>query len=228
MNYSEIIRFIKSHYNEKDIRGMERFGINPKNNYCTPIPALRKLARKTGRDHQLALRLWKSGIHDARILASIVDDPEAVTPAQMEQWAKDFDSWDVCDQTVSNLFSRTKYAWQKAKKWSRARPEFVKRAGFVLIAALAVHDKKADNEQFVPFLAVIMNGSVDGRNFVKKAVNWALRQVGKRNAVLYKLAYATAEEIGKIDSDSARWVASNALSEFNDLSPVMKKRAGLA
>lgn len=228
MNYNDIIRFIKSHYNEKAILGQRHYGINVENNFCTPMPALRKLAREIGTDHPLALRLWKSGIHDARILASLVDDPKEVTPSQMEQWVNDFNSWDVCDQTISNLFRRTKHAYPKARKWVRSRKEYVKRAGFVLIAALAVHDKKARNEDLVPFLAVIMNGSIDERNFVKKAVNWALRQIGKRNAVLYKLAFATAEEIRKIDSRPAKWVASNALVEFKNLSPAMKKRVGLA
>lgn len=227
MKYGEIITFLKSHYSEKAIRGQERYGISTHKNYCTPMPAIRKLAKKTGRDHALALRLWDSGIHDARILASIVDDPEQVTSSQMDQWTSDFDSWDVCDQTVSNLFSRTAMAHDKAMKWVKSNKEFVKRAGYVMMAALAVHDKKAPDGAFMPFLTWIMNGSIDERNFVKKAVNWALRQIGKRNAALHPLAVRTAGEIAKIDSDSARWVASNALAELGNLRPMVKKRMGL-
>jgi 3-methyladenine DNA glycosylase AlkD len=134
MKYSDIIRFIKSHYSEKGKKGQERFGVNTEKNYCTPMPALRKLGKKIGKDHDLALRLWDSGIHDAKILASIVDEPGWVTSAQMERWVKDFDSWDVCDQTIFNLFGETGIAYEKAARWVRKDNEYVKRAGYVMMA----------------------------------------------------------------------------------------------
>jgi 3-methyladenine DNA glycosylase AlkD len=227
MNYNEIIRFLKSHFSEKAKKGQEHYGISTVKNYCTPMPAIRKLAKKLGKDHELALRLWDSGIHDARILASLIEEPAQVTSSQMEKWVSGFDSWDVCDQTISNLFSRTGLAFVKAMKWVRSKKEYVKRAGYVMMAALAVHDKKASDKAFVPFFTWIVNGSTDERNFVKKAVNWALRQIGKRDEVLYRLAVRTADEIAKIDSAAAKWVASNALAEFRDLPSTVKRRVGL-
>lgn len=193
---------------------MARFGINPENTYGVSIPNLRKIARETGEDHALAQQLWASGIHEARILASFIDQPETVTEAQMESWVKDFDSWDVCDQCCMNLFEKTKFAYQKAVEWSSNDKEFIKRTGFVLMARLAVSDKKADDKQFEPFLPIIKREASDNRNFVKKAVNWALRQIGKRNLNLNREAIETAKEIQEIDSKSARWVASDALREL--------------
>jgi 3-methyladenine DNA glycosylase AlkD len=172
------------------------------------------MAKRIGRDHALARELWASGIHEARVLAGLVDDPAAVTAAQLERWAKDFDSWDVCDGVCSNLFDRTPYAWDKAVAWSARSREFVKRAGFVLMAALAVHDKTAPDERFKNFLPLIEREAVDERNFVKKAVNWALRQIGKRNRALNRDAIAAAKRIRKVDSRSARWIAADALREL--------------
>ena len=193
---------------------MARFGINPENTYGVSIPNLRKIARETGEDHALAQQLWASGIHEARILASFIDKPETVTEAQMESWVKDFDSWDVCDQCCSNLFDKTKFAHRKAAEWSKREEEFVKRAGFTLMAALAVHDKKAADEDFLKFLPIIKRESTDGRNFVRKAVNWALRQIGKRNYNLNQMALKTAEEIQQVNSKSARWIAADAIREL--------------
>lgn len=193
---------------------MARFGINTKNAYGVPIPVLRKIAKETGKDHALAMELWSSGIHDARILASMIDVPEKVTEEQMEDWVKDFDSWDVCDQCCSNLFSWTKLAFGKAREWSGRDEEFVKRAGFALMAALAVHDKKANDEMFVELIPLIKSGATDERNFVRKAVNWALRQIGKRNKNLNEKAIDAAKEIMKLDSRSARWIATDALKEL--------------
>jgi 3-methyladenine DNA glycosylase AlkD len=154
----------------------------------------------------------------------MIDAPEKVTEAQLERWVKDFDSWDVCDQDCSNLFDQTKFAHKKAVEWSKRREEFIKRAGFVLMAALAVHDKEADNEKFLRFLRVIKREATDERNFVKKAVNWALRQIGKRNLSLNKSAIMTGKEIQKIDSKSARWIASDAIRELT--SRMVQKRLG--
>lgn len=193
---------------------MARFGINPENTYGISIPNLRRLAREIGRDHALAQELWASGIHEARILASMIDESSNVTEEQMEAWARDFDSWDVCDQCCMNLFEKTGYAYQKCVEWSSREEEFVKRAGFALMARLAVSDKKAGDEQFAEFFPIIKREAADNRNYVKKAVNWALRQIGKRNRSLNRVAISTAKEIQEIDSKSARWIASDALREL--------------
>lgn len=216
MQYSDIIQKLKTLSDPEAVKGMARFGINPENTYGVSIPDLRKIAREAGKDHALAQQLWSSVIHEARILAGMIDVPEMVTDMQMESWVKDFDSWDVCDQCCSNLFDKTKFAYQKATEWSERKEEFVKRAGFVLMATLAVHDKKAADKEFLKFLPIIKDESIDDRNFVKKAVNWALRQIGKRNLNLNKMAIKTAGEIQQIDSKSAMWIAADAIRELTD------------
>ncbi len=215
MSYNDIIEKLKPLSDPQAVKGMARFGINPENTYGVSIPNLRKIAWEVGKDHALAQQLWTSGIHEARILAGMIDDPKMTTEEQMESWVKDFDSWDVCDQCCSNLFDKTKFAHQKADEWSRREEEFVKRAGFTLMAALAVHDKKAADEDFLKFLPIIKRESTDDRNFVKKAVNWALRQIGKRNLNLSEMAIRTAEDIQQIDSKNARWIATDAIRELN-------------
>jgi 3-methyladenine DNA glycosylase AlkD len=218
MDYDEVIEKLKSLSNPKAVEGMARFGINPKNTYGVSIPNLRKIAKEMGKDHHLAQQLWTSGVHEARILASMIDDPELVSEKQMENWVKDFDSWDVCDQCCSNLLDKTKYAYQKAVDWSKRNEEFVKRAGIVLMATLAVHDKKLRDQDFLEFLPIIASESVDDRNFVRKAVNWALRQIGKRNLNLNRKAIETAKDIQKLDSRSAKWIASDAIRELKSRS----------
>ena len=193
---------------------MLRFGISTDQALGVSVPDLRKVAKQEGKSHALALQLWKSGIHEARILASMVDDPKMVTEKQMEEWVEDFDSWDVCDQCCSNLFDKTPVAYAKAAVWSSRNEEFIKRAGFAMMAALAAHDKKAPNARFLEFLSIIERSSNDDRNFVKKAVNWALRGIGKRNVVLNKAAIRAAERISRVDSRSSRWIASDALREL--------------
>ncbi len=222
MTYQEVIKKIKSLANPKNIKGMARFGINTKNAYGVSMPGLRKLAKEIGKDHKLAQQLWRSKIHEARILACIIDDPELVTEKQMECWVKDFNSWDVCDQCCMNLFKKTNFAFQKSIQLSRRKQEFVKRTGFALMAALAVGDKQALDKDFEKFLPIIKRESVDERNFVKKAVNWALRQIGKRNISLNKKAIKTAKEIQKINSKSARWIAADAIRELE--SQAVQKR----
>jgi 3-methyladenine DNA glycosylase AlkD len=217
-----LIKKLKSLYNHEAVAGMARFGINPKNTYGVSIPVLRKMAKQIGQNHLLAQRLWISGIHEARILAGMIDPPEEVTEKQMERWVRDFDSWDVCDQVCSNLFGRTKFANKKAMDWSERGEAFVKRAGFVLMAALAVHDKEAVNKAFLKFLPVIKKEARDERNFVKKAVNWASRQIGKRNLPLNQMAIKTAKEIQGIDSKAAKWIASDAIRELT--SEAVRKR----
>ena len=193
---------------------MARYGINAANTLGVSIPQLRSMAKRIGTDHALALELWASGIHEARILAALVDDPADVTEAQIERWARDFDSWDVCDGVCSNLFDRTSFAHAKAVQWSARREEFVKRAGFVLMAALAVHDKRSPDSRFREYLPLIEREAADERNFVKKAVNWALRQTGKRSPALNRAAIAAAKRIRKSDSKAARWIAADALREL--------------
>jgi 3-methyladenine DNA glycosylase AlkD len=172
------------------------------------------MAKEIGQDHQLALRLWKSGIQEARILAGMIDDPQKVTEKQMENWVKDFDSWDVCDQVCMNLFENTPHARKKIFEWSEREEEFVKRTAFALIACLAWHDKQAPDKDFTPFFPLIKREATDERNFVKKAVNWALRNIGKRNPRLNKAAIKIAKEIKQMDSAAARWVASGAIREL--------------
>ena len=208
--------------NAKNVAGMARFGINPKNTLGISIPDLRNLAKKIGKNHRLAQQLWSSGIHEARLLAGFVDEFEKITEKQMESWAKDFDSWDICDQVCSNLFDKIPGISWKAVEWSKRKEEFVKRAGFTLMACLAVHDKKAGDKLFESFLPIIKRESTDERNFVRKAVNWALRQIGKRNLKLNKSAIKTAKEIQKINSKSARWIAGDALRELTG-APVQKR-----
>jgi len=193
---------------------MARFGINPENTYGVSIPNLRQIAKEVGKNHALAQELWASGIHEAKILASMTDGPKLVTEEQMEAWVRDFDSWDVCDQVCMNLFEKLPLAWQKVSEWSGREEEFVKRAAFALLACLAWHDREAADEKFVALLPVIVRGSADERNFVRKAVNWALRNIGKRNPNLNRAAVAAAEEIQGIDSKAARWIAADALREL--------------
>jgi 3-methyladenine DNA glycosylase AlkD len=177
-------------------------------------PVLHALARRVGRDHELALQLWASAIHPARILATLVDEPKKVTEAQMEAWVGDLDSWDVCDACCCYLFDRVPWSYAKAAEWTARPEEFVKRAGFALMAYLAVHDKKQIDEVFASWLPIVVREATDSRHFVKKAVNWALRQIGKRNLALNERAIAAAREIRTLDSPTARWIASDAFREL--------------
>jgi len=214
MSVNKILAQLKQLKNPANVAGMARFGINPKNTLGISIPTLRKMAKEIGTDHDLALDLWQSGIHEARILASMIDDPARVTRAQIERWVKDFDSWDVCDQVCMNLFERTPFAYRQAIEWSKRKEEFVRRAGFALMACLAWHDKEAKDAAFLKFMPAIKRGATDDRNFVRKAVNWALRNIGKRNRALNRAAIQTAREIQRLDSKTARWVANDALREL--------------
>lgn len=225
---SKIIEKLKFFSNPEAIEGMVKYGITPKRTYGVSIPNLRKIAKEIGVNHDLALRLWEMNLRETRILASMIDDPEIVTEEQIEKWVQDFDYWEICDQCCMNLFEKTKFAYQKAIEWSSRDEEFVKRAGFVLMARLAVSDKKADDKQFEQFLPIIKNKSTDSRNFVKKAVNWALRQIGKRNLNLNEKALETAKEIQKINFKSAKWIASDAIRELTSetVQERLKKRGG--
>lgn len=214
MQTNDIIQRLKQMSKPENVKGMARYGINPNNNYGVSIYQLRALAKEIGTNHELALKLWKTGIHDARLLAVFIDNPAEVTSEQMDNWANDFDSWDICDQACTSLFDLTLHAWDKIFEWSKRDEEFVKRGAFSLIAGLAVHDKKADDKKFEQLMPLIKNSSTDERNYVKKSVNWALRNIGKRNKNLNKKAIKTAEEILKIDSKTARWIAKDAIKEL--------------
>ena len=213
MTYRQIITRLKRMANARNVAGMARFGINTSHALGISVDDLRKLAREIGKDHELAHRLWTSGIHEARMLAAFVDEPERITSRQLDRWANDFDSWDICDQ-VSGLFERSPRGRERIPTWAKSEREFVKRSAFAMIAGLAVHDKAADNREFEKFLSMIKRASTDDRNFVKKAVNWALRSIGKRNRSLNRRAIAVAKEIGSIDSKAARWIAADALREM--------------
>jgi 3-methyladenine DNA glycosylase AlkD len=208
-----VLRELRAMGGARNVEGMRRFGIDGARMLGISVTDLRRMARRLGKDHDLALALWGSGIHEARILATIVAEPARTTARQMEAWARDFDSWDIVDQACGNLFVRTPRAPALALAWSRRRAEFQKRAGFSLMAALAVHGR-LDDEDFEPFLAAIERECDDERNFVRKAINWALRQIGKRNRPLHRRAIATAERIAARDSRPARWIASDALREL--------------
>jgi len=210
----EILDRLRSLADPEAKAGMARFGIETGTALGISIPKLRALARDIGRDHGLAEELWASGVHEARVLAALVDDPNLVSEEQMERWVVQIDSWDVCDGACSTLFDRTPFAYDKAAEWSARDEEFVKRAGFVLMAALAVHDKVAPDERFLEMLPLIERESHDERNFVKKAVNWALRGIGKRDRSLNAAAIAAGERIRAQDSRAARWIAADALREL--------------
>ena len=214
MTAEELLNRLRTLANPDQAAGMAQFAAGGAHTLGISIPTLRKLAKEIGQDHALAGELWASGLHEARILATMIDPPQQVSEAQMEAWVQDFDSWDGCDQCCLNLFRRTALAHQKAVEWSGREAEFVKRAGFVLMATLAVHDKQAGDEVFIAWLPLIRRAATDERNFVKKAVNWALRQIGKRNLTLNRIAIQTALDLQQLDSKSARWVAADALREL--------------
>jgi 3-methyladenine DNA glycosylase AlkD len=213
MQLTDVLNQLHSTANPDNVAGMARFGINPHNTLGIDIYTLRKIAKRIGTDHALALQLWNSGIHEARILASYIADPQHMSEAQIERWVADFDSWDVCDQVVE-LFSKTPFAYRKVAEWSQRPEEFVKRAAFALVAELTAHDKQASDEQLAQFFPLIVRAADDDRNFVKKAVNWALRNLGKRNRVLNEQAIATARTIQALGTRPARWIAADALREL--------------
>ncbi len=219
---SEILKQLNSKGSQANLEGMARFGITVEKRFGISVTDLRRIAKEIEKDHKLAVDLWKSGIADARILASMIAVPEKMTSEEMDAWVLGFDSWDVCDQVCMNLFDKTRFARQKISEWSNREEEYVKRAAFALIACLAVHDKQAADEDFIGFLKVIRHAAIDERNYVKKAVNWALRNIGKRNAGLNNAAIETAKEIQQIGSKAARWIAANAIRELE--SAAVQKR----
>jgi 3-methyladenine DNA glycosylase AlkD len=224
MRCSEVLSILKKLGDPTNVAGMARFGIKPAVALGVSKPALRRLAKDLGRDHDLAKELWASGVHEARVLASMIDEPAEVTADQMDAWANDFDNWDICDQCCLNLFWKTAFAYERVEDWTACNREFVKRAGFVLMACLAIHDKKASDGKFKRFLSIIEREASDDRGYVRKAVNWALRQIGKRNADLRQEAIEVALELQQAESRSARWVGSDALRELT--SDAVRRRVG--
>jgi 3-methyladenine DNA glycosylase AlkD len=222
MEYTEIIKELKSLSSPENVAGMARFGITPKKAYGVTVPHLRRIAKAAGRDRALAQRLWSNDTRETRILAGMIDEPALVDSAQMDAWAAEFTYWEICDGCCMNLFEKTPLAWEKAVEWSRAEREGVKRAGFVLMARLAVSDKKAEDAKFEKFLPIIKRESGDGRNDVKKGINWALRQIGKRNLSLNAKAIAVGKEIRALGTKSAKWIAADALRELE--SDAVQKR----
>ncbi len=204
--------------------GMARYGLPSDKAFGVPVGAIQKLAKRLGRNHELAAALWDTGWYEARMLAAYVDDPACVTPVQMDRWCRDFDNWGICDTVCFVLFDRTPHAWRKVGQWFRRRDEFVKRAAFALLWGLTVHDKRADDEPFVQGLLLVEREAADERNFVKKAVNMALRAIGKRNLALHAAAVAVAQRLADSAQPAARWVGKDALRELTS-SAVTKRLA---
>ena len=214
MKFEDIIKELESLSSPEDVEGMARFGITPEKTYAVRIPELRRIAKVAGKNHQLALELWEADYRETRILACMVEDPKTMTEEQMNKWASEFDYWEICDQCCMKLFRMTPFAYKKIFEWSQREEEFAKRAAFTLIAVLAVHDKDAADGKFEQFFPLIIRESTDNRNYVKKAVNWALRHIGKRNLKLNRKAIKIAKQIDKMDSKSAKWIAKDALREL--------------
>ena len=216
MTSASVIKELRKHYNQKNVDGMARFGIVSANAFGISASMIKSIAKKIGKNHELALELWNTGYYDARVIAFLIDDPKLVTKSQMNSWVRDFDSWAICDGTCCYLFRKTPYAFDKIFEWADRKEEFVRRTAFSLIAYIAVHDKKRDDKEFLQFFPLIKKYSIDERNFVKKAVNWALRQIGKRSKFLNKEALKLAKEILTLDSKSAHWIANDAIRELKN------------
>jgi|HubBroStandDraft_3_1064219.scaffolds.fasta_scaffold82064_1 3-methyladenine DNA glycosylase AlkD len=223
-----VLRELKARANPEVRAKMAYFGVNVPKAHGISVPVLHKFAKQVGKDHQLAQQLWESGIHEARILATLIGESGKVTAAEMERWVRDFDSWDIVDAACCYLYAEARPAWSKVEQWSRRREEFVKRASFSLMAYLSYKDKTASDERFARFLRLIEREAYDERNFVKKAVNWALRNIGKRNAQLNREAIRSAEGIRRQGSRAARWIAADALRELKSaaVQARLRRKAG--
>lgn len=215
---TEIIEVLESMENPHNKSGMARFGINTERAFGISMKDLHPIAKAIKKNHELAIDLWETGFHEARILAVLIAEPKLLTSELMDKWALDFNSWDLCDQACGKLFCKSPLAWEKVNQWYEREEEFVKRASFALMAALAVHSPIKTNEPFLNLLEMIAAAPCDERNFVKKAVNWALRQIGKRNMILRDAAVQACREIGKNfdGSKAARWIIHDALREFDN------------
>ena len=210
----ELVKTLQSKANTKNVEGMAKFGITSTKRLGISVPDMRKIAKQNGKDHAVAMELWDTAIPEAQIVAALIADPDKLTEEQMEHWVKDINSWDVCDQVCMNLFDKSPLAWKKIHDWSEREEEFVKRTAFSLIACIAWHDKTLPDEKLMELFLLIKREATDERNFVKKAVNWALRHIGKKNKSLNKAAIKLAKEIKQIDSKTARWIANDAIREL--------------
>lgn len=210
----EALAWLERHGTRRTREGMARYGIVADKAFGVPVGSIQQLGKRLGRDHDLAAALWETGWYEARMLCAYVDEPARVTAAQMDRWARDFDNWGITDTLCFALFDRTPHAWKKVEQWSRRRDEFVKRAGFALLASLGVHDKRSGDEPFRRSLKLIERGAFDERNFVKKGVSWALRHIGHRNAKLHAAAIRTARRLGASDDPTRRWVGKDALRDL--------------
>lgn len=219
---TEILAWLERRGTKRNREGMARYAIVAHKVFGVSVGDLRQLGKRYGKDHELALALWETGWYEARMLASFVDDPKLVTPAQMDRWTRDFDNWAICDTMCFHLYDKTPHAWNKIEKWSRQRAEFVKRAGFALLASVALHDKSAPDAPFLKSLKLVEREATDERNFVKKGVNWALRGIGGRNEKLFVAASDVATRLASSDDSTARWVGKDALRQF--AGPASQKR----
>jgi 3-methyladenine DNA glycosylase AlkD len=210
----DILKALEAKANPENVKGMARYGMTAEKRLGVSVPDMRKIAKSAGKDHALALELWRTGVPEARIVAAMVAEPDRLTETEMEDWVKDINSWDVCDQACMNLFEKTPLAWKKIIDWSVREEEFVKRTAFSLLACIAWHNKTTGNDEFVRYFPVIKEGATDERNFVKKSVSWALRSIGKRNPTLNRAAIDLAAEIGGTDSKAARWIASDVTRDL--------------
>ena len=224
MDKNEVLAWLKRRGTRRTVKGMARYGIEAKRAFGVPMGTLGSLSKRIGKDHALALGLWESGWYEARLLAALVGDPDRLTRRQMNAWASSFENWADCDTACFKLFDRTPFAWEKARQWSGSPREFVKRGGFALMACLALHDKEAPDKKFLAFLPVIERGARDERNFVKKAVSWALRSIGRRNRALNAATLAVANRLVLSEEAAARWVGKDAVRELSS----SKVRAQLA
>ncbi|MEO8575821.1 MAG: DNA alkylation repair protein [Gemmatimonadales bacterium] len=218
----DILAQLERRGTKKNVEGMARYAITAPKVFGVSVGDLRDIAKKTGKDHDLAMELWDSGWYEARMLTAFVDDPKLVTPAQMDRQAREFDNWAICDALCFHLYDKTPHAWAKIEEWGGQKPEFVKRAGFALLASVALHDKKAPDAPFLKSLRLIEREATDDRNFVRKAVNWALRGVGGRNPVLFDAAREVAKRLAASDDSTARWNGKDALRQF--AGPACQKR----
>lgn len=209
-----VLAWLQKHSSARNREGMARYGLPSDNALGVSVADIRLLAKRLGRNHQLALALWDTGVYEARMLTTFVDEPSRVTPSQMDRWCRDFDSWGICDTLCFHLFDKTPHAWKKIAKWSDARAEFVKRASFALLASVALHDKKAPDKLFLDSFPLIERAASDERNFVKKAVSWALRGIGKRNAVLHNASVKLARRLADSPNPAGRWIGKDALRDL--------------
>ena len=194
--------------------GMARYAIPSDKAFGVQVGEIRQLAKRLGRNHELAQALWDTGWYEARMLATFVDEPDCVTPAQMDQWCKDFDNWAICDTVCFKLFDRTPHAFKKITQWSKRKDEFVKRAAFALLASVALHDKKSGDAPFLNSLLLIEQAATDDRNFVKKGVSWSLRGIGKRSPNLKATALRLAERLAASPDRAARWIGKDTLRDL--------------